>query len=274
MAGSGQFPLLVARGAKAQGLRVVICGFHDNTDQALEQDADAFAMFALGQLGALIDFLKKQGVARVCMAGAISKPKSLNFKPDMRAAKLLFKLMGSKGDDAILRAVAEELQREGMEVIGPEALAAGLESPSGGILGKKKPDEQIWRDITMGWDIARQIGTLDIGQCVVLREGVIMAVEAIEGTDAALARGGSLGGPGCTAVKVVKPGQDNRLDMPAIGSHTFELLAQYKYACLCFDASGTLFFDKDACLRLADEHGIVVVGVPRDASAFFASVRK
>lgn len=270
MAGSGQFPFLVARGARALGLRVVICGFHGNADPALAAEADAFCMVHLGQLGKLIDFFKKNQVARACMAGAISKPKALELKPDFRVAKLLFKLAGNKGDDAILRAVAEELRSEGICVVPPDSLVPELRSPSG-VLGRVRPNAEIRDDIRFGYRMAKAVGALDIGQCVVVRSGIVVAVEAIEGTDATLCRGGELGGAGCTVVKVVKPEQDRRLDLPSIGAATIELLVRYKMACLAFEAEGALFFDRASALNLADIHGISIVGIPKDADAFFNS---
>ncbi len=270
MAGSGQFPFLVAKGAKKRGLKVVVCGFEGNTDPSLEAEADRFTMLNLGQLGGLIDFFKKNNVARACMAGAISKPKALDLRPDMRAAKLLFRLASHKGDDALLRAVAEELHSEGIEVVRPEILVPELRSPEG-IVGKRRPTDEEWRDIRFGWRIAKTLGAHDIGQCVAVRNGIVVAVEGIEGTDAMLARAGELGGPGCVTVKVAKPGQDERLDMPSIGAATMEVLARYKYAALAFEAGKTLFFDRKAGIAAADQHGIALVGVPEDAESFFTA---
>ena len=268
MAGSGQFPSLVADGARKAGMRVVICGFHGNTDESLAAQADEFAMVHLGQLGKLIDFFKNNGVKRLCMAGAISKPNALDLKPDFRAAKLIFKLAADKGDDAILRAVAEELKSEGISVVRPDTLVPGLNSGAG-VLSARSPDAGIWADIRFGWNIAKTVGQLDIGQCVVVRSGIVAAVEALEGTDAAVARGGQLGGAGCSLIKVVKPGQDKRLDLPSIGADTVELLARHKFVCLAFEAAGTLFFDREHALKTADSLGIAVVAVPEDAEAFF-----
>lgn len=270
MAGSGQFPFLVARGARASGQRVVICGFHGNTDPALEAEADVFGMVHLGRLGQLIDFFKRNGVRRVCMAGAISKPKALDIKPDFRVARLIFKLAGNKGDDAILRAVTEELQSDGITVVPPDSLVPDLRSPAG-ILGRVRPDGDTWSDIRFGHRIAKAVGALDIGQCVVVRSGIVIAVEGIEGTDATIARGGTLGGPGCTVVKVVKPAQDRRLDLPSIGSGTIDLLARHGMSCIAFDAEGTLFFDREAGIAAADSNGVAVVSLPGDSEAFFAA---
>jgi len=270
MAGSGQFPFLVAQGARALGYKVVICGFHGNADPALTDVADEFVMLHLGRLGDLIKFFKKNGVQQACMAGAISKPKAVTeIKPDLRVTKLIFKLAGkAKGDDAILRAVAEEMQSEGINIVPPDALVPGLR-PTAGILSERKPDTELWQDVRYGWRVAKEVGALDIGQCVVVKSGIVVAVEGMEGTDAALERGGALGGPGCTAVKVVKPGQDKRLDLPSLGASTIEILAKHKYACLAFDAAGTLFFDSDKALAAAKAHNICVIAVPEDAEAFF-----
>jgi DUF1009 family protein len=269
IAGSGQFPLLVARGARRAGLRVVICGFHGVTDPSLAAEADAFAMLRLGQLGALIRFFKKHKTASVCMAGAVNKPKALDLRPDLRAARLILQLGRNKGDDALLRAVAGELQREGLAVARPDQLVPDLRGPAG-VLGARRPTPDVWQDIRFGWKTAKTLGALDIGQCVVVRGGIVIAVEAIEGTDAALSRGGELGGPGCTAVKVLKPGQDERLDLPSIGAGTIDLLARYRYACLAFEADKTLFFDQASALDAARRHDIAVVGVPSEAEGFLA----
>lgn len=269
IAGSGQFPLLVAKGAREDGLRVFICGFHDNTDPALAEYADSFTVVNLGQLGKLIDFFKKNQVSKACMAGAISKPKALDLKPDFRVAKLIFKLAGNKGDDAILRAVVDELQSEGINIVPPDSLVPALRSEAG-VLSRKTPDAETWADIRFGWERAKQIGSLDIGQCVIVRSGIVVAVEAMEGTNATIVRGGELGGAGCTMIKVVKPGQDRRLDLPSLGAETLELLVRHKYACLAFDAAGTLFFDRERSLAIAGKHNMTVVAVPEDAEAFFA----
>lgn len=269
MAGSGQFPFLVARGARKNGLKVVVCGFHGNTDPALEAEADAFTLVHLGQLGKVIDFFKSNNVSKACMAGAISKPKALEIKPDFRVAKLIFRLVGNKGDDAILRAVAQELKNDGITIVSPDELAPDLRS-SAGVLGKVTPDTETWIDIRFGHTIAKTVGALDIGQCVVVRSGIVIAVEGIEGTDATISRGGELGGAGCSVIKVVKPGQDTRLDLPSVGLTTIELLAKYKCACLAFDA-GTLFFDRDKALEIAARHGIAIVAIPEESEAFFSA---
>ena len=269
IAGSGQFPFLVAQGARKNGLKVFICGFEDNTDPALAQEADAFTLLNIGKLGALIDFFKAHNATRVCMAGAISKPNALRFRPDMRAAKVLFRLAKNMGDDAILRALAAELESEGITVVRPDALAPTLLGPSG-VLSKRPPTPEEWTDIRFGWNAAKAIGALDIGQCVVVKGSAIIAVEAIEGTDAALVRAAGLSGDGCVLVKTAKPGQDERLDLPSLGKTTLELLDAHSYAAVAFEADKTLFFDLEAALTIANNANIAVIGIPTDADPFFA----
>lgn len=271
IAGSGQFPFLVAQGARQRGFSVAIVGFEGNTDPALQGSCDAFTLIALGQVGALIKFLKKHKATQVCMAGAISKPKALDVKPDLRAAKLLFKLAGKHGDDAILRVLAEELKSEGIEVVRPEVLVPSLIDSPSGVLAGPDPSPELWADIAFGYEKAKVLGACDIGQCVAVHRGVVVAVEAIEGTDAAIERAGSLSKEKMTLVKVLKPHQDERLDRPSIGSRTIDLLAQNNFTCLAFEAGKTLFFDKDESFAKANKHGISVVGLPDDPADFFAS---
>jgi len=260
IAGSGQFPVQVARGARAQGFGVVMAGFHGHTDPSIAAEADAFALLHLGQLNKLIHFFHKYSASRVCFAGAINKPKALHLRPDLRVLKLMFTLRG-KGDDAILRCIAGEFAKENLPVVRAASFVPGLAAPLG-VVSARKPAAEEWDDVRFGWPIARTIGQLDIGQCVVVRSGIVIAVEAMEGTDATLERGGRLGGKGCTAIKIFKPGQDERIDQPAIGPRTFALMARYGYACMAYQAGKTLFFDLDESVAIADAANIAVVGLP------------
>ena len=263
VAGRGQFPALVAGMAAKHGSKVVICGFYDHTDQSLASLSSAFCLLHLGQLGKLIKFFKKQKVTHICFAGAISKPKALNIRPDWRALSLLLNLRAF-GDDALLRAVACELEKEGFNVVQAASLLPGLAAPLG-VLGSRNPSLEEWEDIVYGWPMAQNIGRLDIGQCIVVRRKMVMAVECLEGTDATLARGGELGGEGCSAIKIVKPGQDERLDLPAIGLDTINMLLKHNYACLAYQAGKTLFFDRDQSLQEANRGGLCLIGLPDNA---------
>ncbi|MFV0422913.1 LpxI family protein [Oleidesulfovibrio sp.] len=259
IAGSGQFPLLVARAARQEGHAVVMCGFYGHTDEALQAEVDEWKMLHLGQLNKLINYFLDNGVKRLCFAGAISKPRALDLRPDMRAATVLFKLR-SKGDDVLLRAVLGELESEGLAIVQAAELVPGLLGPEG-VLTKTQPSEDDWQDLRYGWPIAMQIGAMDIGQCVVVKRGMVVAVEGLEGTDATLRRGGDLGGEGCVALKIVKPGQDERIDLPALGLGTIRTLQQGGYSCLCYQAGKALFFDREESISLADRYGISIVGI-------------
>lgn len=259
VAGKGQFPVIVARNARERGMFVAVAGFHGHTDPAIGKEADAFVMLHLGQVGKLVEFMHRHKVENICFAGAISKPKALDLRPDMKALRIIFSLRG-KGDDALLRAVAEELARENLTVISAAAFAPSLLAPAG-VQTKRAPSEEEWEDIRFGWPIAQTMGKLDIGQLVIIRSGIVAAVEALEGTDAALERGGKLGGAGCVAVKIFKPGQDNRMDQPAMGPKTLRVMAEYGYGCLAYQARDALFFDIDEAVRIADKAGISIIGL-------------
>ena len=258
IAGGGVFPLTVADNAKAAGVRVIGAGFLSDTNPAFPARCDDFLWLKLGQLGRLIDFFQKKGVTHVVMAGPVNKPRALDLRPDWRAARLLLALK-TRGDDALLRAVGAELEKEGMRLMAPHVFSPELHAPQG-ILSRRPPDERELRDIEFGWDMAERLGDMDIGQCLVVRDGVVLAVEAIEGTNAAIRRGGELGGPGAVVVKRPKRGQDRRLDLPAVGLETVRAMAEVKASCLACEAGQTLFFDRIGALALADEHSMVIVG--------------
>ncbi|WP_419779087.1 LpxI family protein [Maridesulfovibrio sp.] len=262
IAGGGQFPLLVAKGAAAQGNRVVAVFFKGHSNFEVDEYVEESVELKLGQLNKLISFFNKNGVNKVVMAGTINKPKAFDIRPDFRAAKLLFKL-ATKGDDVLLRTIANEFESEGMQVVGPHEYAPELLTPSG-FLTKRKPNEVERSDLSFGWKIARDLGRMDIGQCVVVREGVVAAVEAIEGTDAAIKRGCELGGKGCCIVKVFKPGQEKRVDMPSIGLKTVQGMKDLGATCLGVEAGKSLFFDLDESIKFAEKHGITIVGLTQE----------
>ncbi|MBP3731323.1 MAG: UDP-2,3-diacylglucosamine diphosphatase LpxI [Mailhella sp.] len=262
IAGGGQFPRIVAESLRSEGYSVVICGFSGHTDEMTANAADAFTLLHLGQFNRMIAFFKQHGVSRACMAGAISKPKALDFRPDWRAAKMVFSLKG-KGDDALLRSIIAEIEKDGIQIVSSADLAHGLRCPAG-VLTTRQPTESEWNDMRFGWPIARTLGSFDIGQCLVVRENIVIAVECLEGTDATLLRGGQLGGKNCVAIKLVKPGQDERVDLPSIGLATIQNMIENHYAALAVEAGKTLFFDREEALRLADSHGLCIVSLPSD----------
>ncbi|MBO4312104.1 MAG: UDP-2,3-diacylglucosamine diphosphatase LpxI [Desulfovibrionaceae bacterium] len=270
IAGSGQFPRLVAKGAHEAGCSVAVCGLHGNADPGLEHEADGFLMVHLGQLGRMIDFFREQGVTRLCMAGAVSKPRALDFRPDVRAMRLLFSLRKNKGDDALLRVIIGAFEHEGLQVLSAADLVPELRCPAG-VLGKTRPTEAIREAIAYGWPKLTLTGRLDIGQCMVVREAMVMAVECLEGTDATLRRGAELGGAGCVALKMAKPGQEERVDLPSVGLQTIRILTEQRYAALVLEAGKTLFFDREEAVRLADKNGLCLIALSQEEAAGLAA---
>jgi len=263
IAGGGQFPILFAEAARARGRRVVAIGHVNETDKTLEDKADVFHWVKLGQLGKIIKYFHQEGVCETVFAGTITKTRIFrDILPDFKGLTLWNKI-DIRQDDAILRSVAGALEEEGIQVLPSTCYLDHLFFPQG-ILTRRKPSSEQWEDIRFGWKIAREIGRLDIGQCVVVRNRSVLAVEAIEGTDAAIRRGGELGREGAVVVKLKKPGQDFRFDLPATGVRTIETLAAVKGAVLAVEAGQSLLFDPEAMVQAADAAGMVVVGLVED----------
>lgn len=263
VAGAGQFPELVIEEARAAGQRVAVVGFSGHTDEALAERADAWTLLHIGQLGKLIKFFKREGADRVMFAGAVNKPKALDLRPDLRVVRLLFTTR-TKGDDALLRAVIGELEKEGLSVAQAADLVPSLRGPSG-VQTTTQPSKGHRADLAYAWNISREIGRLDIGQCLVVREGMVAAVEAMEGTDEAIRRGARLGrSTNCVVLKTAKPDQDERIDLPAIGLETVRTCLDAGIACLGYEAGKTLFFDRAKSIALADENKLPIVGVTAD----------
>lgn len=265
IAGSGQFPLLFARAAREQGRQVYVAAHKGETSPEMESVADGICWVKLGQLGKVINFFRKEGVEEAVLLGAITKTRIFkDIWPDLKGLTLWNRIK-VRQDDQILRAVAEALQDEGIKILESTLYLQHLLFPKG-VLTKKKPTREQLADIEFGWRMAREVGRLDIGQCVVVRDRAVLAVEAIEGTDAAILRGGSLGKEQAVVVKVKKPGQDFRFDLPAIGIRTIESMEQVKGAVLAVEAGQSLLFDGAAVIERADRAGIVVVGVEEKQS--------
>jgi len=265
IAGGGQFPLLFTEAAAARGRRVVAIRHQNETAAELADQVDAACWVKLGQLGKIIKFFRGRGVRETVFCGTITKTRIFkDVLPDLKGLSLWNKI-DTRLDDAILRAVAGVLEDEGIRVLASTCYLEHLFFP-GGVLTRKQPGREQWEDIRFGWDIARQVGRLDIGQCVVVRDRTVLAVEAIEGTDAAIKRGGGLAGSGAVVVKVKKPDQDFRFDLPATGTTTIATLADVKGSVLAVEAGQSLLFDREAMVAAADRAGIVVVGLETDDS--------
>jgi DUF1009 family protein len=265
IAGGGQFPLLFAKAAHSQGLKVYAAAHQGETDEALVDHVERLQWVKLGQLGKIISFFKQEGVKKTVFIGSITKTNIFrDVRPDLKGLGLWNKI-NIKQDDAILRAVADRLEKDGIEVVASTGYVPELLFPKG-ILTKKKPTKDQMVDIIYGWGIARSLGNLDIGQCVVVRNQTVLAVEAIEGTDATILRGGTLGKEKAVVVKLRKPKQDLRFDLPAIGMKTIDSMKEVKASVLAVEAEYALFFDRDAVIQAANNAGIVIVGVEKSVT--------
>ncbi|NOX25941.1 MAG: LpxI family protein [Deltaproteobacteria bacterium] len=260
IAGGGQFPLLFTKAAKNEGRQVVAVGHQGETGQELEGAVDSFCWVKLGQLGKIISFFKKNDVKETVFLGTITKVRIFkDVRPDLKGLTLWNKI-DIKHDDAILKAIANALEDEGIKVLESTIYLRDLLFPKG-ILTRKRPNSKQIADIKFGWQVAKEIGRLDIGQCIVVRNRSVLAVEAIEGTDAAIRRGGSLGHKNAVVVKIKKPGQDFRFDLPAIGLETIKSMREVQAAVLAVEAGQSLLFDRREVIDQARKAGIVVVGI-------------
>ncbi len=260
VAGGGQFPLLCARAVTDMGGRAVAACHRNETDPRLEEAVDAARWFHLGQLGKIIGFFKKEGVEEVIFAGTITKKRIFfDVRPDLRTLSL-WRCLGSRLDDNILKAVASELEREGFQVVSATNYLSDLVTPSG-VMTRRRPSREQWADIRFGWRVAKEIGRLDIGQCVVVKERTVLAVEAMGGTDATIRRGAALAHGDAVVIKICKPNQDTRFDLPSLGTTTVETMMEAGAGVLAAEAGRSLFFDRSSAIELADRHGLVIVGV-------------
>ncbi len=260
IAGGGQFPLLFVEAARKAGRTVMVVAHKGETAPEVADAADEVCWVKLGQLGKVIKFFKSNKVSEAVFLGSITKTQIFrDVLPDLKGLSLWNKI-DSKQDDSILRAVAGALEQEGIAVRESTLYLEHLLFPQG-VLTKARPSSQQIVDIEFGWKNARLIGQLDIGQCVVVRNRTVLAVEAIEGTDATIRRGGLLAKEKAVVVKVRKPGQDFRFDLPATGLATIITLRSVKASVLAVEAGQSLLFDRDEMVREANAAGIVVVGV-------------
>ncbi|MBU1003044.1 MAG: UDP-2,3-diacylglucosamine diphosphatase LpxI [Proteobacteria bacterium] len=259
IAGGRQFPFMVAQRAREAGMRVVAVGFSGNTDPALAEVVDVFEMLHLGQLSRCIKFMKANAADSVIFAGAINKPKAMDIRPDLLVAKLLFKLK-DKGDNAILSRVLDEFESQGLNVGDPLEFVPGLATPQGPLTAKS-PSKADFDDLRFAWPRAKAIGELDIGQALLVKAGIVLAVEGPEGTDAAIRRAGELSSKGCVLCKVYKPGQDMRIDRPAMGLNTVRTMIEAGGTCIGIEAGRSIFFEQAEALALAEQHGISIIGL-------------
>lgn len=275
IAGNGRFPFLLLEAARAQGLRVVVAAIKEETDPEINEraarDPEAVRVhwLSLGELSRLIDTFKREGVSRAVMAGQVKHKQIFSsIRPDWRLAKLLLNLR-TRNTDMLLGAVAKVLEDEGIHLMSSTTFLEPMLATEGPMTARV-PDPQEQEDIRYGLHIARGIAEYDLGQTVVVAAGACVAVEAMEGTDATIARAGALMrtldseastlARRLTVVKVAKPKQDMRFDVPIAGVPTIEAMHAAGASCLCVEAGRTLLFDREGMIAAADRAGIAIVG--------------
>ena len=260
IAGNGRFPIIFADNARKLGYHVSAVAHEGETEPELASHVDRIHWVKIGQLSKLIKAFKDDEVHQAVMLGGIKKTHVFTtLRPDFRALALATRVALWKDDD-MLRALARELEEEGIVIC---ESTFGLEGilVEEGPLTARTPSEKEWEDIRYGWDVAEAIGRLDIGQCVVIKDRVVVAVEAVEGTDEAIKRGGDLAKDGATVVKRSKPQQDMRFDLPAVGPRTIEVMESVKASVLAIEAGRTILLDREIMLEKAKCARIAIVGI-------------
>jgi UDP-2,3-diacylglucosamine hydrolase len=263
IAGGGPLPAKVAAAARAAGRGVFIVGLEGFADPAILAPWP-HEMRRLGAAARIIAALRENGCQDLVMIGPVRRPSLLDLRPDGEGAKLLARVgrAAFAGDDGLLAAVIRVLTEEGFRVIGMQDIMREAVAPAG-VLTRTRPDAQAMTDVKRGIHVARVLGTADVGQGCVVQQGLVLAVEAIEGTDAMLARAGLLrrDGIGGVLVKLLKPGQDRRADLPTIGQQTVRNAAAAGLRGLAFEANATILADREACLSAADAAGLFLLGL-------------
>lgn len=260
IAGNGRFPIIFADNARKLGYHVSAVAHEGETDPELANHVDRIHWIKIGQLNKLINAFKDDQVHQAVMLGGIKKTHVFTtVRPDFRTLALATRLALWKDDD-ILRELAKELEKEGITICESTFGLEGILAEEG-TLTARKPSEKEWEDVRYGWDVAYDIGRLDIGQCVVVKDRMVVAVEAVEGTDEAIKRGGQLAKAGAVVVKRCKPQQDLRFDLPAVGPRTIDIMASVNASVLAVEAGRTILLDRDLMLEKAKAARIAVVGL-------------
>jgi DUF1009 family protein len=260
IAGNGRFPFLVLQGARQSGAQMVVAAIREETDPKIEDLAESVKWVGIGQLGRMIHFFKEEGVEKAIMAGQVKHVQIFSRAvPDVRMLKVLLKLP-RRNTDSLIGAIASELQSEGIELLDSTYFLQD-DLPNPGVLTRRQPDKHEQEDIDYGLEIARGIAHLDLGQTIVVRGKACVAIEAMEGTDETVRRAGHLAKRRLTVVKLAKPNQDMRFDVPVVGVPTLTTMVEAGATCLCITAGKTLMFDREEMIRLANEKKISIVAV-------------
>jgi DUF1009 family protein len=258
IAGNGKFPFMVVEGARRSGVPLVVAAIREETDPEMDQRAERVKWIGIGQLGRMIRFFKEEGVEKAIMAGQVKHVQIFSRAvPDARMLRVLLKLP-RRNTDALIGAIASELESEGIELVDSTCFLQDS-LPESGTLTRREPSKQEREDINYGLEIAREIARLDLGQTIVVRGQACVAIEAMEGTDETIRRAGRLAKGRLTVVKVAKPNQDMRFDVPVVGVPTIEAMIEAGATCLCITAGKTLMFDRDQMIRTAERHKISIL---------------
>ncbi|MEK6724985.1 MAG: UDP-2,3-diacylglucosamine diphosphatase LpxI [Deltaproteobacteria bacterium] len=260
IAGAGEMPFIWAKAARAKGAEIVAVAIAEEARKGLDGIVSQLHSFSVGQVGKIIKTFKDEGIKELVFIGKVNK--SLIFKDikfDLRAITLMARLKDRK-DDTIMLAIVDELKKEGIDVIEQTIFLEEM-MPGPGILTKRKPTREEMADIEFGMEMAKGIAGLDIGQTVIIKDKAVMAVEAIEGTDEAIKRGGALGRGGIVVVKVAKPDQDLRFDIPTIGMNTLTSIKDANGKVLAIEAEKTFVVDMEDVIKEADRNGVTIVAV-------------
>jgi UDP-2,3-diacylglucosamine hydrolase len=260
IAGNGVYPRLIADAARKAGVtKIVAVAFTDETDPVLNQHVDVLEWMRVGQLGRLLKFFRSQGIHYAIMAGQIAPKNLFDLRPDLKALMLLGKLK-ERNAESIFAAIADELARIDVDLLPATTFLEDSLAQSGLIAGPKLSLRQE-HDVELGWKVAKEIARLDIGQTIIVKNGTIVAVEALEGTNEAIKRGGTLAREDAVMIKVSKPNQDMRFDVPVIGVETIRIAAESGVRVIAVEAGKTLLLERDAVANLAETASISMVGV-------------
>lgn len=263
IAGNGKFPFLVVEGARAQGVSLAVVAIKEETDPKIDEVVENVIWVGIGQLGKMISFFNQRGVNKVVMAGQVKHVQIFSGSmPDLRMVKMLWNLP-RRNTDALIGGVAGEMAKEGIELIDSTYFVQDHLAIEG-VLTKRKPTELERDNIEYGLHITDETARLDLGQTVVVRGKACVAIEAMEGTDATIKRAGELAKGKLTVIKVAKPDQDMRFDVPVVGVPTVEMMIAAGATCLSITAGKTLMFDREEMLALADKNKICVIGTGRE----------
>ncbi len=259
IAGSGVYPLLLADAARVAGVKkIIVAAFTDETSPEISNRADEIEWLRVGQLGKLLSFFRDASVRHAIMAGQIAPDNLFSLRPDFKAMFLLARLK-QRNAESIFGAIADQLAEIQVELLPATTFLDHLLAPAGHIAGPKLKEREE-EDVTFGFEIAKQLSALDVGQTIVVKNGTVLAVEAFEGTNEAILRGGSLGKKNAIAIKVTKPGQDMRFDVPVIGTETLRVAVEAKVRAIAVESGRTLLLEKAALIALAERSKISLVG--------------